>query len=95
MRSDTPLFRLRHSIYGLANKIWGNERERENESPGNEAAMLLNLSLDSLGAGPDRASCFLQPLDILTTAPQVEAKWVRAAAHALLVLLPCRFLSRM
>ena len=50
MRSDTPLFRLRHSIYGLANKIWGNERE--NESPGNEAAMLLTLSLDSLGAGP-------------------------------------------
>ena len=45
MRSDTLLFRLRHSIYGLANKIWGNERERENESPGNEAAMLLNLNI--------------------------------------------------
>lgn len=40
MRSDTLLFRLRHSIYGLANKI-GETGTEENESHENEAAPLL------------------------------------------------------
>ena len=40
MRSDTLLFRLRHSIYGLANKI-GETGTEENETHENEAAPLL------------------------------------------------------